>query len=157
MGVAIFQLVDELILRYTESTELVMGVILIAVVMFMPMGFMGLIQTVKSKMKARFAFKGRQGRKRHEYTRDQRFTTQFRPPESPVRRGPCRLPKASATRSSAPTGRGRPPCSIPLREPIFRPRGKCFSKGRTSPVIRRTSWRGSAWVDPFRLPAPLPI
>ena len=57
MGVAIFQLVDELILRYTESTELVMGVILIAVVMFMPMGFMGMINMLKFKIKARFASK----------------------------------------------------------------------------------------------------
>ena len=38
LGVAIFQLVDELILRYTESTELVMGVILILVVMFIADG-----------------------------------------------------------------------------------------------------------------------
>lgn len=55
LGVAVFQLVDELILRYTESTELVMGIILIAVVMFMPMGFMGLINLLKMKMKARLA------------------------------------------------------------------------------------------------------
>ncbi len=55
MGVAVFQLVDELILRYTESTELVMGVILVAVVMFMPMGVMGLLNLVKLKIKARFA------------------------------------------------------------------------------------------------------
>jgi len=52
-GVAIFQLVDELILRYTESTELVMGVILILVVMFLPMGFMGLFSMLKFKWKAR--------------------------------------------------------------------------------------------------------
>jgi len=55
MGVFVFQLVDELILRYTESTELVMGVILVAVVMYMPMGVMGLINLVKLKIKARFA------------------------------------------------------------------------------------------------------
>jgi len=57
MGVAVFQLVDELILRYTESTELVMGVILVAVVMFMPMGFMGLLNILKLKIQARFASK----------------------------------------------------------------------------------------------------
>ncbi len=57
LGVAVFQLVDELILRYTESTELVMGVILIAVVMFMPMGFMGLIISLKKKIQARFTSK----------------------------------------------------------------------------------------------------
>lgn len=55
IGVAVFQLVDELILRYTESTELVMGVILILVVMFMPMGFVGLFNLLKFKIKARFA------------------------------------------------------------------------------------------------------
>jgi len=55
LGVAIFQLVDELILRYTESTELVMGVILILVVMFMPMGFVGLINLLKFKIKTRFS------------------------------------------------------------------------------------------------------
>jgi branched-chain amino acid transport system permease protein len=54
VGVAIFQLVDELILRYTESTELVMGVILILVVMFMPMGFMGLIKMLIVKVKTRY-------------------------------------------------------------------------------------------------------
>jgi branched-chain amino acid transport system permease protein len=59
MGVAIFQLVDELILRYTESTELVMGMILILVVMFMPMGFMGLLNILKFKVKARFAGKAK--------------------------------------------------------------------------------------------------
>jgi branched-chain amino acid transport system permease protein len=55
LGVAVFQLVDELILRYTESTELVMGIILIVVVMFMPMGFMGLFQMLRLKLKASFA------------------------------------------------------------------------------------------------------
>ena len=53
LGVAIFQLVDELILRYTESTELVMGVILIVVVMFMPTGFMGLFRTLRQKISTR--------------------------------------------------------------------------------------------------------
>ena len=57
MGVAVFQIVDELILRYTESTELVMGIILVAVVMFMPMGFMGLLSMVKARLQARFAAK----------------------------------------------------------------------------------------------------
>jgi len=53
LGVAIFQGIDELILRYTESTELVMGVILIFVVMFLPKGVMGLINTLKLKWKSR--------------------------------------------------------------------------------------------------------
>jgi branched-chain amino acid transport system permease protein len=53
LGVAIFQLVDELILRYTESTELVMGVILIVVVMFMPTGFVGLYRMLRQRISAR--------------------------------------------------------------------------------------------------------
>lgn len=57
LGVAIFQGIDELILRYTESTELVMGVILILVVMFLPTGFMGLFNKLKLKWKARSAGK----------------------------------------------------------------------------------------------------
>jgi branched-chain amino acid transport system permease protein len=54
VGTAVFQLVDELILRYTESTELVMGIILVAVVMFMPMGFTGLFKMGWARLKARF-------------------------------------------------------------------------------------------------------
>ncbi len=57
LGVAIFQGIDELILRYTESTELVMGVILILVVMFLPRGFMGLFNSLKLRWKARSAGK----------------------------------------------------------------------------------------------------
>jgi branched-chain amino acid transport system permease protein len=57
LGVAIFQGIDELILRYTESTELVMGVILILVVMFLPTGFMGLIRKLNIKWNARSAKK----------------------------------------------------------------------------------------------------
>jgi len=60
VGTAVFQLVDELILRYTESTELVMGIILVAVVMFMPMGFTGLFKVAWLKMKARLARQGKE-------------------------------------------------------------------------------------------------
>ena len=59
LGVAIFHLVDELILRYTESTELVMGIILVGVVMFMPGGFMGLFSMLKSKFQARMTSKAK--------------------------------------------------------------------------------------------------
>ena len=55
IGVVIFQMVDELILRYTESTELVMGVILIVVVMFMPKGFVGLFEILRDKISRRGA------------------------------------------------------------------------------------------------------
>jgi branched-chain amino acid transport system permease protein len=57
LGVAIVQGIDELILRYTESTELVMGVILILVVMFLPTGFMGLIKKLSLKWNVRSAKK----------------------------------------------------------------------------------------------------
>lgn len=57
LGVVVFELVDELILRYTESTELVMGILLVGVVMFMPAGFMGLFNTLKLKIQARFSSK----------------------------------------------------------------------------------------------------
>lgn len=57
LGTAIFQLVDELVLRYTESTELVMGIVLVLVIMFLPGGFMGLFNTIKLKFKARFGAK----------------------------------------------------------------------------------------------------
>ncbi|HQK99857.1 MAG TPA: branched-chain amino acid ABC transporter permease [Smithellaceae bacterium] len=53
LGVAVFQGIDELILRYTESTELVMGVILILVVMFLPAGLMGFISSLMLRLKSR--------------------------------------------------------------------------------------------------------
>ena len=49
-GSAIFGLIEELTSRYTERVELVMGLILIFVIMFAPMGFMGLIQIIKAKI-----------------------------------------------------------------------------------------------------------
>lgn len=57
VGVAVFKLVDELVLRYTDSTELVMGIILVLVMMFMPQGIMGLVKMLKLKIKAWFASK----------------------------------------------------------------------------------------------------
>ncbi len=53
LGTAIFQLVDELVLRYTESTELVMGIVLVLVIMFLPGGFMGVFDKLANKLKAR--------------------------------------------------------------------------------------------------------
>ena len=49
-GSAIFGLIEELTSRYTERVELVMGLILILVILFAPMGFMGLIQIIKAKI-----------------------------------------------------------------------------------------------------------
>ncbi len=48
-GAAIFQIIEELTSRYTEQIELIMGLILILVVMFAPMGFVGIINRFKQK------------------------------------------------------------------------------------------------------------
>jgi branched-chain amino acid transport system permease protein len=48
-GAAIFQIIEELTSRYTEQIELIMGLILIFVIMFAPMGFMGMINVFKQK------------------------------------------------------------------------------------------------------------
>ncbi len=49
VGSAIFGIIEELTSRYTERVELVMGLILILVIMYAPMGFLGLIQIFKIK------------------------------------------------------------------------------------------------------------
>jgi branched-chain amino acid transport system permease protein len=49
MGAGIFGIIEELTSRYTERVELVMGLILILVIMFAPMGFLGIINLVKQK------------------------------------------------------------------------------------------------------------
>ncbi|UCD82928.1 MAG: branched-chain amino acid ABC transporter permease [Desulfobacterales bacterium] len=49
MGSAIFGIIEELTSRYTERVELVMGLILILVIMYAPMGFLGIIQILKAK------------------------------------------------------------------------------------------------------------
>jgi len=49
MGAGIFGIIEELTSRYTERVELVMGLILILVIMFAPMGFLGVINLVKQK------------------------------------------------------------------------------------------------------------
>ncbi len=48
-GSAIMAVVEELTSRYTEHVELVMGLILIIVIMFFPMGFIGLVRFIKEK------------------------------------------------------------------------------------------------------------
>jgi branched-chain amino acid transport system permease protein len=48
-GAAIFGILEELTSRYTEQVELVMGLILILVIMYVPMGFFGFIQILKEK------------------------------------------------------------------------------------------------------------
>ena len=49
MGAGIFGIIEELTSRYTERVELVMGLILILVILFVPMGFIGFINFVKQK------------------------------------------------------------------------------------------------------------
>jgi branched-chain amino acid transport system permease protein len=48
-GAAIFSIIEELTSRYTERVELVMGLILILVIIYAPMGFLGLVQILKEK------------------------------------------------------------------------------------------------------------
>jgi branched-chain amino acid transport system permease protein len=52
-GAAIFGLLSELTSRYTERVELVVGLILIVVIMYFPSGFMGAVDFVKTKWRAR--------------------------------------------------------------------------------------------------------
>ncbi|MDI6754609.1 MAG: branched-chain amino acid ABC transporter permease [Thermodesulfobacteriota bacterium] len=48
-GAAIFQVIEELTSRYTQRVELVVGLILILVIMFTPMGFVGILRSIKQK------------------------------------------------------------------------------------------------------------
>ena len=52
-GSAIFAIIDEITTRYTERVELVIGVILILVILFAPMGFVGFYRIVKEKWSSR--------------------------------------------------------------------------------------------------------
>jgi branched-chain amino acid transport system permease protein len=52
-GTAIFQIIEEVVLRFTDRVELVMGIILVVVVMFAPRGFTGLLGSLKAKWHAR--------------------------------------------------------------------------------------------------------
>ena len=55
LGAAIIQIMEELTTRYTEQVELVVGVILILVIMFAPMGCVGLVRSLKQKWFVRSA------------------------------------------------------------------------------------------------------
>ena len=48
-GAAIMQILDELTTRFTDRVELVAGLILILVIMFAPMGFMGFVRSIREK------------------------------------------------------------------------------------------------------------
>jgi branched-chain amino acid transport system permease protein len=52
-GAAIFGIIEELTTRYTERVELVFGLLLVLVIMFAPMGFVGLVKIVKGKFFSR--------------------------------------------------------------------------------------------------------
>ena len=49
-GSAIFGIIEELTSRYTERVELVMGLILILVILFAPLGFVGFVNFIKQKV-----------------------------------------------------------------------------------------------------------
>jgi branched-chain amino acid transport system permease protein len=49
MGAGIFGIIEELTSRYTERVELVMGLILILVILFAPLGFMGFVNFLKQR------------------------------------------------------------------------------------------------------------
>jgi len=66
-GAAIFGLLEELTTRFTERVELVSGLILIVVILFFPMGFMGLMKYLKDKWVARRS-KTAPRRTAHEYS-----------------------------------------------------------------------------------------
>jgi len=54
-GAAIFGIIEELTSRYTERVELVMGLILISIIMFAPLGFVGFVNFIKQKLIRRSA------------------------------------------------------------------------------------------------------
>lgn len=54
-GAAIFGIIEELTSRYTERVELVMGLILISIIMFAPLGFVGFVNFLKQKLIRRSA------------------------------------------------------------------------------------------------------
>lgn len=49
-GSAIFAVIEEITVRYTERVELVNGIILIVVIMYFPYGFMGMIGLIRRKI-----------------------------------------------------------------------------------------------------------
>jgi branched-chain amino acid transport system permease protein len=57
-GAAIFGLISEFTSRYTERVELVVGLILIVVIMYFPVGFMGVLEFVKTTWRSRVASRG---------------------------------------------------------------------------------------------------
>lgn len=58
VGAAIFGVISELTSRYTERVELVVGLILILVIMYAPLGVMGFVDAARARVRARVAPKG---------------------------------------------------------------------------------------------------
>ena len=44
LGTAIFQIIEELVSRYTDRVELVMGLTFVLVIMYAPMGVLGVMR-----------------------------------------------------------------------------------------------------------------
>jgi branched-chain amino acid transport system permease protein len=55
LGAAIFGVISELTSRYTERVDLVVGLILILVIMYAPLGFMGFVDAVRARARSRVA------------------------------------------------------------------------------------------------------
>jgi len=49
LGTAIFQIIEELVSRYTDRVELVMGLTFVLVIMYAPMGVLGVMKILKQK------------------------------------------------------------------------------------------------------------
>ncbi len=52
LGAAFFQVVEEVARHYTDRIEMVMGLMLVIIVLFAPMGFMGVYRDLKAKWAA---------------------------------------------------------------------------------------------------------
>lgn len=55
LGAGIYQVLEEVVTTYTDRVELVMGALLILVIIYAPMGFVGLIGTVRQRWFAKSA------------------------------------------------------------------------------------------------------
>ncbi len=53
LGTAIFQIIEELVSRFTDRVELVMGLTFVLVIMYAPMGVLGIARTLKQKWLAK--------------------------------------------------------------------------------------------------------
>ncbi|MBW2092565.1 MAG: branched-chain amino acid ABC transporter permease, partial [Deltaproteobacteria bacterium] len=58
LGAGVFAILEELTSRYTERVELVQGLILILVIIFMPMGLVGIFRIIKEKLFSKSSLNG---------------------------------------------------------------------------------------------------